>query len=481
MASEIHPPSGRAFTKIVATVGPACSDQPTLEEMIRAGADVFRINTAHGSTADHTKVLETIRAASAALDTPVGVLVDLAGPKIRLTELPAPIQCNVGARFAFVRGESRGPDELGCTYETLVDELDVGDPVLLADGAVVMRVIEKQADRAVCEVTSAGIIKSKQGINLPGVKLKTPALTDVDRHFLTWAIEHDVDFVSLSFVRSPDDMVTLRGLLREGGSNAMTIAKIEKREALERIEEVVAASDAVMVARGDLGVEIEVAETPAAQKRIVRVCEELKKPVIVATQMLDSMQHSRRPTRAEATDVANAVLDGADACMLSGETAVGLYPVETVAMMNEIQRTSERLLIELRPPGNGPTDESVHPVTSAVIRGASLIARQISATLMVIVTRSGATARVRAKQRDMVPTLGVSLSHQTLRQMCLCWGIIPVSVTETEGPKLRAEVEQWALRDGLAKPGDQMVFITGSNLVKRAHNTIAVHSVQTED
>ena len=467
----------RAFSKIVATVGPACSDQETLERMIRAGADVFRINTAHGTVADHDKVLANIRAASEALDTPIGVLVDLAGPKIRLTELPAPVECQVGDRFTFVRGEWREPGQLGCTYPTLVDELDAGDPVLLADGNVVMEVESTSADSAVCKVVSGGTFKSRQGINLPGVKLSTPALTPADHQHLDWAIQNDADFVSLSFVRSPEDMRHLKKLLRDAGCQAMAIAKIEKREALNHIQEVVAASDAVMVARGDLGVEIEVAETPAAQKRIIQVCNELKRPVIVATQMLESMQSSRRPTRAEATDVANAVLDGADACMLSGETAVGKYPVETVAMMNEIQRTSEQLLLSVQ--NNwGPADDTVSPVTTAVMRGASVIAQQIGAKLVVVSTRSGATARIRAKQRDNVPTIGVSNSKRTLQQMSLFWGIIPLSVENAYGPELRQQIARWALANDIGRVGDQMVFVTGSQFVEHAHNLIVVHAIE---
>lgn len=470
----------RAFTKIVATVGPACSTKDTLVEMILAGADVFRINTAHGSVEEHDAVLAAIRAAAASLSTPIGVLVDLAGPKIRLCELPEPIECKIDARFTFVRGEPSGPHELGCTYKPLVDELDAGDSVLLADGNVMMLVESTSADAAVCRVVSSGVIKSRQGINLPGVKLKTPAMTEKDRRHLQWALENEADFISLSFVRTPDDMRSLKKIIGEAGSNAMAVAKIEKREALDQIEEVVREADAVMVARGDLGVEIEVAETPAAQKRIVRVCNDFKKPVIVATQMLESMQQSRRPTRAEATDVANAVLDGADACMLSGETAVGKYPVEAVAMMNEIQRTSERLLLS-EGSGFGPADATVSPVTTAVIRGASVIARQIDAKLVVISTRSGATARIRAKQRDSVPTVGVSNSKMTLRQMSLFWGIIPIQLENAYGPQLRHQVEQWAIQNGLGAIGDQMVFVTGSQFVELAHNLIVVHAIEGDE
>ena len=451
----------RSRTKIVATVGPACEDPGVLLQMMEAGADVFRVNMAHGDRAGHEQLLKSIRQASQQAGWPVGILIDLAGPKIRLGELPQPVECRSGEKFEFVSGDA-GPGQLTSNYAPLIDELSVGDAVLLADGTVVMRVVERPAGRAVCEVISSGLLRSRQGINLPGVKLSTPALTDRDRDNLAWAARSEADFVSLSFVRSPDDMRQVKQLLQQAESQAMTVAKIEKREALEQIEEIVAVADAVMVARGDLGVEIDVAETPAAQKRIVQVCNEMQKPVIVATQMLDSMQRSRRPTRAEASDVCNAVLDGADACMLSGETAIGQYPVETVAMMNSIMRTSERLLT---PSDSAAVDSRVHPVTSAVVRAAGAIAAQIQAKLVVIASRSGATARIKAKQRGLIPTIGISNSEATLRQMCLFWGIVPVAGTADHGPELREFAERWARQDGSAQAGDKVVFVTGSGLV----------------
>ncbi len=345
----------RARTKIIATVGPACRSVDGLMDLVRSGADVFRLNMAHASRSVHLESLEMIREASRLLRQPIAVLADLAGPKIRLGELPGDaIECEAGARYRFVRGsEATAMNELVTTYEPLVDELDIGDTVMLADGTVGMKVVEKGPDVAVCEVTQPGLIRSRQGLNLPGVKLSAPAMDEEDRENALWAAEHEIDFVGLSFVRQSEDVCELKELLRSNGSSARVVAKIEKPEALDQLESIIEESDAIMVARGDLGVEIDVAQMPVVQKRIVSACRAQQKPVIIATQMLDSMQHSRRPTRAEVTDVANAILDGGDACMLSGETAIGQYPREAVRIMNEVALATEELFRDNLPQPHG--------------------------------------------------------------------------------------------------------------------------------
>ncbi len=336
----------RARTKIVATIGPACCEVEELIELLRAGVDVFRINMAHGSRAEHEGMLAAVREAGSRQGRPVGVLVDLAGPKIRLGQLFFdPTECHVETEFSFVRGSTAGAaDELVSGYPALVDELSVGNRVLLADGIVQLTVVDRQRDRARCRVVAGGTIRSRQGIHLPGVELSAAPLDEADRDNAVWAARGGVDFVGLSFVRSGVEVRQLQNLIREEHSHAKVIAKIEKQEALDHLEEIVGVADGVMVARGDLGVEIDVAEMAVVQKRIIATCNRLGKPVIVATQMLDSMQRSPRPTRAEATDVANAILDGADACMLSGETAVGINPSDAVEMMNRIMLSAEELL-----------------------------------------------------------------------------------------------------------------------------------------
>jgi pyruvate kinase len=472
----------RARTKIVATVGPACRAPEKLAGLIAAGVDVFRLNMAHGSIESQQQVVDDIRRVSAEVGRPVGILVDLGGPKIRLGELHEdPTHCELGAEFSFVRsGKSIGPRELTSNYELLIDELQTGDVVMLADGTVGMQVIARSADRVTCRVTAAGVIRSRQGINLPGAALSVPAMTEADWDHANWAAKAEVDFVSLSFVRTPVEILQLKDLLLSHSSSAMVVAKIEKREALDRLDDIVAASDAVMVARGDLGVEIDVAETAVAQKRIIAVCQRFLKPVIVATQMLDSMHHSRRPTRAEVSDVSNAILDGADACMLSGETAIGEFSREAVEMMNRIMLATERLLLDAptQPPPVAAL-AGVHPITAAVAYGAGRIASQLCAKLVVVATRSGATARVKSKQRDFIPTIGVSESDKTLRKMCLFWGITPLpDAPMAAGPALRTHISNWGKNDGCLVAGDRVVFVTGSEVIPTAHNLVVVHEVE---
>jgi len=472
----------RAFTKTIATVGPASRDPQMLYEMARRGVDVFRLNMAHGNHRDHEETIQAIREISARLNLPIGVLVDLAGPKIRLGQLvDDPTVCEEGAIYQFVRGDvASRADQLVCTFDKLLDELAIGDRVMLADGTVRMVVVDKQPEVVRCRVENGGPIRSRQGVNLPGANLSLRAITDVDRDNAAWAARHDVDFVGLSFVRRASELQELQEILRSHDSAAMVVAKIEKGEALADLEEIVQAADAVMVARGDLGVEIDIAEIAVVQKRIIDTCRQFARPVIVATEMLDSMQRSRNPTRAEATDVANAILDGADACMLSGETAIGEFPCDAVEMMNRIMIATESSR-EYRPPTIAPSEElqGVHPVTLSVVHGTSAIVEQLAADMVVVATRSGATARIRSQQRDSRPTIAVSDSARTLRQMCLMWGIIPVpAAPANDPPALRRFVDAWGIRNDVLHPGNLVASITGTGIVSDAHNSVVVHEVE---
>jgi len=467
-------------TKIVATVGPASRSPEMVRTLIAAGVDVFRINTAHGSREEHQAVLREIRQAAAELKRPVGVLVDLAGPKIRLGQLlEDPTECRLGETFRLVRGEPRRADEFTSNYERLIDDLSRGDRVMLADGTVSLLVTDKDDASATCEVTAGGIVRSRQGVNLPGVGLTLAALTPADLDNARWAAESGVDFISLSFVRSPVEVRQLKEFLRSYHSTALVVAKIEKGEALACLDEIVAAADAVMVARGDLGVEIDIAQTPVAQKRIIATCQRLARPVIVATQMLDSMQNAPRPTRAEVSDVANAILDGADACMLSGETAIGKYPSETVQMMHEVMQATEATL-------SGPDFDSfpiagysdVHPITAAVVFGATHVATRLQAALIVISTRSGGTARVQAKFHPLTPVVGISESAKTLQQMNLFWGIQPLlDAPAGSGPELRDFIAAWGRSAGVLAQGDRVVYITGTDVIAGAHNAVVVQEI----
>jgi pyruvate kinase len=469
-----------ARTKIVATVGPACEDEAVLAELVNHGVDIFRINAAHGKQEDYARVLAKIERVREKTQFPVGALLDLAGPKIRLGKLmQEPLEVEVGSELTFIRGDSpANPTELTSNYAKLIDELSVGDSVMLADGMISMEVKSKSKDAVVCVVNVRGTIRSKQGINLPGTSLSVSSMRPEDVENALWAAKNRIDFISLSFVRSAQDVSSLKNLLASMDAHALVIAKIEKREALTHLEAIVDAADGVMVARGDLGVEIDVADTPVAQKRIIQVCREKLKPVIVATQMLESMHHNRRPTRAEASDVANAILDGADACMLSGETAIGDYPIEAVDTMNRIMLSTEKLLKTMPQDSKTRFFSRVHPVTSAVTHNAANIAEAIDARLVVVASRTGGTAWVKAKQRNYIPTLGVSDSDHTLRRMCLFWGIMPHKVQNLDKPEaLFEEVSQWGIERKMLSPGDRVVYVTGTGLMNNTHNLLVVHEV----
>jgi pyruvate kinase len=441
---------------------------------------------AHARSEEHLEVVRWIRQVSEKLGQPIGILADLAGPKIRLGELPNDmLECRDGQRIRFVRTHSEGynpnqePIELTSTYEPLVDELSVGNLVMLADGTVGLNVEEKGPGYALCRVVQSGMVRSRQGINLPGVKLSVPSMSDLDWQNAMWAAEVGIDFVGLSFVRTPVEVRLLKELLRTRGSKAKVVAKIEKQEALDQLEAIVEATDCVMVARGDLGVEIDVARMPMVQKQIVAMCHRYQKPVIIATQMLDSMQHSKRPTRAEVTDVANAILDGCDATMLSGETAIGEYPNLAVEMMHRIAQATEvesfgRTLLQT--PDKLP--EGLLPVTQAVVRAANSIGSELNAKLIVAASRSGVTALAAAKMRSRVPTIGVSDSETTLRQMCLYWGVTPLmGVNAKDTQQVIEHVTKWGLAQGLLTRGDRIVLVAGSGLGSSGHDTAMVHEV----
>jgi len=489
-------------TKIVATLGPASSSEQAIGALIQAGVDVFRLNMAHGTVAEHQEMLDRIRRMSDELVRPVGVLVDLAGPKIRLGELPGGgIECVEGTRVQFVRGSGESThDTFTTTYAPLVDELGPGDPVMLADGTVALVVEERRPDCVVCRVVQGGALRSRQGVNLPGVKLSVAAMTSADWQHAEWAASAGVDFVSLSFVRSAVEVKLLKELLRTRGSLARVVAKIEKREAVENLESIVEAADAVMVARGDLGVETDVASVPMVQKQIIRACQRYQKPVIVATQMLDSMQHARRPTRAEATDVANAILDGADACMLSGETAIGEHPRLVVEMMRRIARETEkqyladrwrymegRFLAEKGSAGVPVQEflpapeflvEGLHPITQAVVDGASRIAGELDAKLFAVASRSGLTAIARSKRRGAVPTVGLSDNQASLRQMALYWGVTPLPMEATHDISVLLErITAWGIREGRLQRGDRILLVAGIGFGTGGHNMALVHEV----
>ncbi len=478
-------------TKIVATVGPASGSLEKLAELINAGVDVFRLNFAHGSHDWFTQIVGWIRSLSREIGKPIGILGDLSGPKIRLGMLPEEgLRLRHGTMVEFVRSSTNAradiiPPQLTCTYEPLIDDLRPGDRVLLADGTVSLRVVEQDpvAGRVLCEVQQPGLVRSRQGVNLPGVALSTPSLTDKDRVDLQWALDHEIDYVGLSFVRHVADLKLLRQVIDAHLTRTppWIVAKIEKAEAIADLEAIVIEADAVMVARGDLGVETDIYRVPGLQKRIIRLCNEHRTPVITATQMLDSMQKNELPTRAEASDVFNAVLDGTDAVMLSGETAAGDYPVEAVAMMSRIVREAERLM----QPWQAPTDSCSLPrnrataITEAVTHGAATAAAHLGADLIVAATSGGKTAMAISNQRPHAPLIALTDRPDVARRMCLFWGVTAVETPAVAwAPKeLLAFVTKLGREQNLLVSGSKLVLVGSSDWTLEWHDMMLVHVV----
>ncbi len=495
---------GKVRTKIVATIGPASSDPAIVRAMVMAGADVFRLNFSHGTHEQHSATLAMIRGVAAEIGTQVAVLQDLCGPKIRLGEIKGGVVvCDQDAEFLL--SNVPYPDDahhLTSTYRTLADDLSLGQSVLFADGTVAMDVIDQGPGWARLKVTLPGHIRSNQGINIPGAGLSVAALTDKDLDDLEWTASHQIDYVGLSFVRKSEDITLLRCELDRRGCHARIVAKIEKPQAIDNLEAIVAEADAVMVARGDLGVELDVTRVPAMQKRIIESCHQARVPVITATQMLNSMESSSRPTRAEASDVFNAVLDGTDAVMLSGETAIGQYPVEAVAMMSRIAGEAETLMFadyrvsessswaesslsgnDARSRGRGRNHSisragRVQPITESVVEAASHISRRLNASLLAVATHSGRTALALSKQRNPALTLALAHTPETARAMALFWGVTPLPMPDITSPdQLRVFILDWCRVRGLIAPGDRIVGIRGSLPDDPTHNEIVVLEV----
>jgi pyruvate kinase len=456
-------------TKIVATVGPSSRTPEVLRKLIEVGVDVFRLNFSHGTHDEHSAVLADIRAVSREMGRHVAVLQDLCGPKMRLGPIPGDlVECLPGEEFALVtEPSSTNVRELTCSYRELPNDLKLGERVLFADGTVGMIVTDTAPGKARLKVTLPGRLRSRQGLNLPGSELAVKSLTDKDLHDLDWTGQHagDVEFVGLSFVRSAEDVAHLRHELRSRRCTAQVVVKIEKPQAVRQLEEIVAAADCVMVARGDLGVEMDVRRVPAIQKKIIALCNRAHRPVITATQMLNSMEHSSRPTRAEASDVFNAVLDGTDAVMLSGESAVGEYPVEAVTTMRQICAEAEAYL---ESGGRSPLAESaslsglIEPLTEAAVDAAYLVTERLNAPLIVVATDSGRTALALSNRRPTATILALTRTERIARTLALCWGVTPLILPE--GSSAEHELDfgiEWAWEHALALPGQHVVLLRG--------------------
>ncbi|MBN1639791.1 MAG: pyruvate kinase [Anaerolineae bacterium] len=459
-------------TRIVCTIGPASREPDTLRALVRAGMDVARLNFSHGDHAEHGENIARIRAVSRELDTPVAILADLQGPKLRMGKVVEQgVVLATGSEVWLVTDDIVGTDPrvLPVQYEGFPVLTSPGDRVLIDDGLVELRVAERTARAVRCEVIVGGMVTSNKGLNLPGASLDLPSITDKDRADLAYALAQGVDWVALSFVRTAGEIVALRELMRElvPGEEALppVIAKIEKPAALDNVTEIVAASDGVMVARGDLGIELSPEQVPLAQKRIVRACNESGIPVVTATQMLDSMIRNPRPTRAEASDVANAVLDGTDAVMLSGETSVGAYPVAAVQTMARIVGEVEAHAgIEWVCPRSAEEQGMGSlSVAAAVSLAASQTAHAVGAAAIIAPTASGYTARLMAQRRPCMPIVAVTPSARVQRQLMLYRGVTPLLAPRTENTDgMIAHAVDAARARGLVADGDRVVVTAGA-------------------
>ena len=447
--------------KIVATLGPATSTAEAIEGLVAAGMDVARLNLSHGDYADHESVYALVRAASDAAGRGVGILVDLQGPKIRLGRFASgPVLLESGDAFIVTTDDVPGDREkVSTTYAGLPGDVSVGDVVLVDDGRIELRVTKVDGNDVHTVVVEGGRVSDNKGFNLPGVAVSVPALSDKDKADLRWALRTGADMIALSFVRSAADIVDVHSIMDEEGIRLPVLAKVEKPQAIENLEEIIAAFDGVMVARGDLGVELPLEAVPLVQKRAIQLCREASKPVIVATQMLDSMAVANRPTRAEASDVANAVLDGADALMLSGETSVGHHPnlvVETMARIIEhVETWALHELPNLSDPWTGST-------ARALTHAAVGVAEGVDATHLIAFTETGSSARLIARWRSSTPILAFTPNPRTRSMLSLVWGVETFLVAQVKHTDdMVRQVDKALLDIGRATIGDRVVIVAG--------------------
>jgi pyruvate kinase len=463
--------------KVVCTLGPAASTPERLEKLVEAGMDIARINMSHGSHAEHEQRYHDVRQAAKVFGRSLGVLADLQGPKIRLGKFAAgPVELEPGAQFTITTDAVPGNAErCSTTYSGLPGDVHEGDRVLIDDGRLALEVEQVQGSDVVTRVIQGGPVSDNKGINLPGTLVSVPALSGKDADDLRWALRIGVDFIALSFVRSPDDIRDVHAIMDDEGVRLPVIAKLEKPQAVENLEAVIDAFDGVMVARGDLGVELPLWDVPLVQKRAIELARRRAKPVIVATQMLESMIENPRPTRAEASDVANAVLDGADAVMLSGETSVGAYPVEAVATMARIVETVEVQGLERIPPlGSRPRTHG-----GAITWAAAEVAELLGARFLVAFTQSGDSARRMSRLRSPIPLLGFTPLESTRNQLALSWGVEPFLVPHVQHTdEMVVQVDRMLLEMSRCNPGDLVVVVAGSPPgTPGSTNTVRVHRI----
>lgn len=454
-----------AKTKILATIGPETSSTEQIKNLIYAGIDGIRLNFSHGDYKFFEEVYNNLYLACVDEKTPLAVLIDLQGPKIRIGDLAEQsIQLNENDTLEITTEKILGTkNKISTTYQYLPRDAEIGNLILIDDGLIRLSIVDKTENSVICNVVNGGILKPRKGMNLPGMKLSTPSITEKDYENLEFALKHRVDFIALSFVRSAEDVIQLKNWLLMKGKEIPVIAKIEKREAVEQINEILKIADGIMIARGDLGVELPPQEVPVLQKSIVKKCNAAGKMVITATQMLESMINSPIPTRAEASDVANAVWDGTDVVMLSGETSVGKFPVRTVQIMNDILKNAEENFF-IRKDIDFLTPESLQErLFDSVGKAVVAISQQINAQAIVVFTEKGRTARLISKYRPKAKIIAVSNNFNTMNNLSLHWGVIPVFSEKIDKEHIAIEeAKNSILSVGLAKAGDLLIFTAGA-------------------
>jgi len=451
-------------TKIVCTIGPASRAYDVIEKLIRRGMNVARLNFSHGSYKEHLQVIENIRQASLKIGQPIAILQDLGGPKIRIGKIiKEPIFLKEGSSFILTNREVTGNEqEVSLTFPSLPQKVEKGDCIFLADGTLELKVKEFTSTDIICRVVRGGKLTSHQGVNIPNISMDIPSLTEKDYQDILFGIKNKVDFIGLSFIRRAEDVLKVRKILKENKAEEISlIAKIEKKEAVDNLKEIIEASDGIMVARGDLGVEIPLENVPLVQKNIIKKCNFVGKPVITATQMLISMMSNPRPSRAEVTDVANAILDGTDAIMLSEETAVGNYPLEAVETMNKIALRIEKAIDYEKILSERSI--SVKPTNADAISHATCqVSLDLKVKAIVTFTFSGSTARMVSRYRPPVPIIAASTQDSTVKKLTLSWGVYPFKTEElADTDDMITRSRKVALETGLVRSGEKIVITAG--------------------
>ena len=463
--------------KIVCTIGPAVESVEKIAELVDAGMNMARLNLSHGDHTEHQLRLDMVRAAAKKANKPVAVLVDLQGPKIRLARFAdGPHELARGDIFTITTEEVEGTKErVGTTYKGLPGDCKAGDYILIDDGKVTVQVTKVSATEVETKVIQPGMVSNNKGLNLPGVAVSVPALSEKDKADLRWGLKAGADFIALSFVRSAADLKDVHAIMDEVGVRIPVIAKIEKPQAVENLQEIVDAFDGIMVARGDLGVELPIEEVPMVQKRCITLARESAKPVIVATQMLDSMISNSRPTRAEATDCANAVLDGADALMLSGETSIGAFPIETVQTMARIIEHTENVALDQIP----PLKHSPATKGGAITKAATEVGLIVGAKILVAFTQSGDSARRMSRLRSPIPMLAMTPDDGTYNRLSLSWGVEPMlTAVVNHTDEMVMQVDSLLIESKRVKLGDLVLIVAGSPPgIPGSINAMRVHKI----